>query len=91
MKSIFRNNALLLTAICMVIERRQSVETVFVGRSATRRQLSPFKLDSFNRGIPVLCDIAFISIVDAAALPAIIKQQSDDDACIRHQGPQSNS
>ena len=54
-----------------IIAKKQGVETIFVGRSATKRKLTLFKLDSFRRGIPVLFDIAFTSIVDATTLPGI--------------------
>ena len=63
-----------------IILKKRGVETVFIGRSATKRKLSPFKLDSFRRGIPVLFDIAFISIVDAATLPGI----KDNSLMITH-------
>ena len=60
---INRNNEL--------IKKKDGVETAFVGRSATRRKLNSIILDSFKRGLPVIFDLAFISIVDATTLPDI--------------------
>jgi hypothetical protein len=51
--------------------KNKSIETIFIGRSAIKRKRTPFDFNAFNRGIPVIFDVSFISIIDATTLPAI--------------------
>ena len=54
-----------------LVQKKEGIEAAFVGRSAVKRKLSPFLIDSFKRGFVIPFDLVFTSIVDGTTLPDI--------------------